>query len=222
MVSRHVAARPQAVYDFLTGAGVAFIQFNPVVERLDDDGRVAQPPPAWPGLTRVSPDTPEPGAYGAFLIKIFDHWVRHDVGRVHVMNFEWALAAWCQMPATVCLFARRCGRAVIVEQDGSLYACDHYVYPGYRLGCILEDDPAILVESPAQRGFADAKEAGLAETCQYCSYLFACRGECPKNRFIPTTQGKPDLNYLCPDYRKYFLHITPAMNAMARFRAPGP
>lgn len=215
-VARHVAPHGREVYDFLKSTGVGFLQFNPVVERIG-----LLPPPAAPGVTTVSEHTVEPEAYGAFLIAIFDEWVRHDVGAIHVMNFEWALAAWCQMPATVCLFAGRCGDAAIVEHDGSVYSCDHYVYPGYRLGNLLDDDPDALMRSPAQQNFGAAKELALPQYCRQCRHLFACRGECPKNRFATAPDGEPGLNYLCPSYKKYFRHITPAMNAMAQLLAAG-
>ena len=215
-VARHVAPQPKAVYDFLKARGVGFIQFNPVVERPN-----SPPPPAAPGATTVSADSVEPEAYGDFLIAVFDDWVRHDVGSIHVMNFEWALAAWCQLPATVCLFAERCGDAAIVEHDGSVFSCDHYVYPDYRLGNIAGDDPAALLASAAQRNFGAAKETTLPRYCRQCPHLFACHGECPKNRFMTAPDGEPGLNYLCPGYRKYFRHITPAMNAMAQLLAAG-
>jgi len=154
-------------------------------------------------------------------VAIFDEWVRQDVGSVHVMNFEWALAAWCQLPPSVCLFAPRCGKAAIVEHDGSLYSCDHYMYPEYRLGNIREQDPAELLASPAQQAFGAAKEEALPDYCRSCDYLFACHGECPKNRFIDTPDGKPGLNYLCAGYKRYFRHLTPYLNAMAKLVAHG-
>jgi len=215
-VARHVAPHPQAVYDFLKSEGVTFIQFNPVVERIG-----LPPPPAAPGAADVTADTVGAADYGDFLIGVFDDWVRHDVGVVHVMNFEWALAAWCQLPATVCLFARRCGDAAIVEHDGSVYSCDHYVYPGYRLGSLGEDGPAAMLASPAQQAFGAAKETSLPDYCRQCPHLFACRGECPKNRFATTPAGAPGLNYLCPSYKAFFRHVTPAMNGMAQLLAAG-
>jgi uncharacterized protein len=131
------------------------------------------------------------------------------------------LAAWCQLPATTCIFAERCGRAAIVEFDGSVYSCDHFMYPEYRLGNLLTDDPAGLLELPAQKAFGDAKADSLPAACRRCDWLFACRGECPKNRFVRTPEGEPGLNYLCAGYLKYFRHITPAMNRMARLLADG-
>jgi uncharacterized protein len=221
------------VYRFLKSQGVRFMQFNPVVEREARAGdeavitlHFAKPPRlSRPGgidaPARVTAHSVAAQAYGDFLNAVFDEWVADDVGNVHVMNFEWALAAWCGLPPSVCLFAPRCGKAAVVEHDGSVYSCDHFVYPEYRLGNVATDDPVTLLNSPAQREFGDAKEARLPSQCRRCEYLDVCHGECPKNRFIESVDGEPGLNYLCAGYLKYFRHITPAMNRMARDLAQG-
>jgi uncharacterized protein len=232
-VARDVAKHPVRIYTFLKGKGVRFIQFNPVVERAVRPGEslrgqwFAQPP----ALSKARPTTlegpdvtalsVEPEAYGDFLIAVFDAWIRRDVGQIHVMNFEWALAAWCQLPSTVCIFSRRCGKAAVVEHDGSVYSCDHFVYPEYWLGSLREASPAALLASPAQQAFGAAKETTLPGECLRCEYRFACHGECPKNRFAITKDGEPGLNYLCPGYKKYFKHITQYMNGMAKLVAHG-
>lgn len=225
-VAREVARYPLEIYRFLKAEGVRHIQFNPVVERQPSPAQVSQglhfavPPElrlhALPEPAPVTTHSVEPEAYGDFLIAIFDEWVRQDVGEVHVMNFEWALASWCQLPASVCLFSPRCGKAAIVEHDGNVYSCDHYMYPEYLLGNLKTDDPARLLASPAQQAFGAAKEEKLPAYCQQCDYRFACHGECPKNRFMSAPDGEPGLNYLCPGYKKYFRHLTPYMNAMAQ------
>lgn len=234
-VSSSNVARAREVYGFLKREGVRFIQFNPVVERVRPAAgeSVVQlhfaRPPRWsvPSLARqdvaaaVTPQSVGAEAYGDFLISVFDAWRRTDIGQIHVMNFEWALAAWCQLPATTCIFAPRCGGAAIVEHDGSVYSCDHYMYPEYRLGNISNDDPAELLASAAQSNFGAAKEVSLPRQCRECAYRFACHGECPKNRFISTDAGEPGLNYLCKGYLKYFRQITPAMNRMAQLLSQG-
>jgi uncharacterized protein len=237
-VSRQNSREPLAVYRFLREQGVTHIQFNPVVERIPQPKEqviglhFSRPPKLAVALSSnrrergvtdhlVTEQSVEPLAYGDFLIAIYDEWVRHDVGQIHVMNFEWALAAWCQLPATVCLFSPRCGKAAIVEHDGSVYSCDHFMYPEYRLGNILHDDASHMMASEAQRKFGAAKEESLPGVCQRCTYRFACHGECPKNRFAISADGEPGLNYLCGSYLKFFTHITPTMNAMAKLLEHG-
>lgn len=233
-VARDVDSHALEIYRFLKAEGVRFIQFNPVVERLPEgDDKAAGLHFATPaelarkgliasaGGPRMSAQSVAPDAYGRFLTAIFDEWVREDVGSVHVMNFEWALAAWCQLPASVCLFAPRCGKALIVEHSGEVFSCDHFMYPQYRLGSILEEDLQTLAESPAQQAFGAAKEDALPAYCKACPYRFACHGECPKNRFTVTPDGEPGLNYLCPSYKHYFGHITQYMNAMAQLVSRG-
>jgi uncharacterized protein len=235
-VSDAVSRQPLTVYRFLKDLGVRHIQFNPVVERVPcAEEKViglhfAAPPEfsrsptvrkAVEQALEVSTQSVVAEAWGDFLIAIYDEWVRNDVGDVHVMNFEWALAAWCQCPATVCLFSERCGRAAIVEHDGSVYSCDHFMYPEYRLGNLQEGSAATLLTSAQQQAFGNAKSDSLPGVCRRCEYRFACHGECPKNRFTVSIDGEPGLNYLCAGYLKYFRHITQTMNAMAKLLAHG-
>jgi uncharacterized protein len=229
---------PLAIYRHLKGLGANFIQFNPVVERVAQPKETviglhfAVPPAlslsktahAYPSVepkATVTPHTVSAQAYGDFLTTVFDEWVRNDVGSVHVMNFEWALASWCQLAPSACIFSARCGKAAIVEHDGSVYSCDHFMYPQYRLGNLATDDLATLMNSPAQQAFGNAKETTLPGECVRCEFRFACNGECPKNRFITSSDGEPGLNYLCAGYKTYFRHITPAMNIMARLLGEG-
>ncbi len=220
-VTRQSSLRPLDVYHFFKGQGVEFIQFIPIVERLPDDGARALGlslglPPERGGepLAEVTPWSVESERYGDFLIAIFDEWVRNDVGRIFVMNFEWALMSWMGGNATVCQFSRRCGRSIVIEHNGDLYACDHYVYPRYRLGNILSDNPLAMVDAPQQLTFGAQKETALPGHCRDCTFLFACRGECPKHRFLKTPADEPGLNYLCAGYKKYFRHIDSTMKLM--------
>ncbi|MFM0340800.1 anaerobic sulfatase maturase [Paraburkholderia fungorum] len=230
--------QPLEIYRHLKELGAGFIQFNPVVERVAQPeekviglhfavppslrmSAVANTKPVARMETAVTSHTVSALAYGAFLTTVFDEWVRHDVGAVHVMNFEWALASWCQLPAGACIFSPRCGKAAIVEHDGSVYSCDHFMYPEYRLGNVVSDDLATMMSSPAQTDFGMAKETSLPTECLRCEFRFACNGECPKNRFIESADGGPRLNYLCAGYKAYFRHITPAMNIMARLLEQG-
>jgi uncharacterized protein len=222
-VGRDTAHHPLEVYRFFKEAGIHYIQFTPIVERLPEPATQAlglwlappavldQPEPN----TQVTPWTVEPEKYGDFLIAIYEEWVRKDVGTTFVMNFEWALTAWVGEPSPVCIFSRQCGRAVAMEHDGSVFACDHYVYPQYRLGNVLSDDLGAMVERSVASGFGPHKETTLPRWCRECDVLNACWGGCPKHRFAVSPHGEPGLHYLCAGYKKFFRHIRKYLRAMA-------
>jgi uncharacterized protein len=221
-VHRKNSASARQVYEFLRSAGSGYMQFIPIVERdaaNSDDGLWLAPPPDHEDAAaldaQVTPWSVRPADFGAFLCTIFDEWVRRDVGRVFVQQFDAALANWVGAPAGVCVFAENCGRALAVEHNGDVYSCDHYVYPRYKLGNLMNTFLAELVDSPAQQAFGQAKSATLPRYCRECPVKFACHGECPKHRFLRTPHGEPGLNYLCAGYKKFFKHIAPAMQTMA-------
>lgn len=228
VVAREHARRPLDVYRFLKSQGVRFVQFIPVVERMPDAGekrmglRLGAPPaPGMDDDRPVTPWTVEPEEYGRFLIGIFDEWVRNDVGAVFVMNFEWALSSWMGLPPLACFFMPRCGRCLVMEHNGDLYSCDHYVYPDRRIGNILSIDLAAAVESARQAAFGAAKETALPRLCRDCAVLRACRGECPKHRFRTAPDGEPGLNYLCAGYKAYFTRIAPSLKWLAQIIRSG-
>lgn len=226
-VARETARRPLDVYRFFKEQGARFIQFTPIIERepeprnaerglwLASPAALDRPEPN----TRVTPWTVEPEAYGDFLIAIYEDWVRHDVGETFVMNFEWALNAWIGNPSPICIHARQCGRAVAVEHDGSVYSCDHYVYPEYRIGNVSEQSLAAMVAASVEGGFGPHKETTLPRYCRECPVLQACWGGCPKHRFATTPDGEHGLHYLCAGYRKFFLHIRKYLHAMTQLLA---
>ena len=221
-VGRDTAYRPLDVYRFFKDAGIHYIQFTPIVERM--------PAPATQTLglwlaspaaldreetnTEVTPWTVEPEAYGDFLIALYDEWVRKDVGTTFVMNFEWALTVWVGEPSPVCIFSKTCGRAVAMEHDGSVFACDHYVYPEYKLGNVLTDNLGEMVERSVASGFGPHKEKTLPRYCRECEVKEACWGGCPKHRFAKTPDGEPGLHYLCAGYKKFFRHIRKYLRAI--------
>jgi uncharacterized protein len=223
-VARETAKHPLEVYHFLKETGVEFIQFAPIVERLPDAQsikhglRLAQPAALdrQESQTEVTPWSVLPEEYGDFLIKIFEEWVRNDVGTVFIMNFEWALNAWIGNPSPVCIHAKQCGRALVVEHNGDVYACDHCVYPEYRLGNVLDDALPALAEKSRQSGFGITKETSLPLQCRECEVLAACQGGCPKHRFTMTCNDEPGLHYLCAGYRKFFRHIRKYLRAMTQ------
>lgn len=222
-------SQPTRVYEFLKEAGVSFIQFMPIVERLPDDAardlglqlavgiRSGQEPSA----VQMTPWSVKPEAYGEFLCSVFDRWVRRDVGSVFVMNFEWAFAAYEGLAPRVCQFMPICGHSPIIEHNGDIYACDHYVYPEYRLGNILTDDLQDMMQSRRQCAFGEAKHTSLPKFCLECPLLIACQGECPKRRFMQAPDGQPGLNYLCAGYKMFFEHAAPYFAAMSRLRRSG-
>jgi len=228
-VARETARQPLEVYRFLRGAGVEFIQFAPIVERKADACssqrglRLACPSALDKAeqQTEVTPWSVLPGEYGDFLIAVYEEWVRRDVGKVFVMNFEWALNAWIGNSSPVCIHAEQCGRSLVIEHNGDVYACDHCVYPEYKLGNVLTDSLPAMAERSRQSGFGVMKETALPRWCRECKVLAACRGGCPKHRFAITNYNEPGLHYLCEGYKKFFLHIRKYCHAMTQLLENG-
>ncbi|MCF7688845.1 MAG: anaerobic sulfatase maturase [Cephaloticoccus sp.] len=222
-VHRKNSTSPLEVYRFLREVGSGYIQFIPIVERNapdhTNDGLWLAPPPDHEDAvaldTQVTPWSVRPADYGNFLCRIFDEWVQRDVGKVFVQQFDAALANWVGEPAGVCIFTEQCGRGLAIEHNGDIFSCDHYVYPRYRLGNLMDTPLADLVDAPAQQAFGEAKSTSLPRFCRECPVRFACHGECPKHRFLHTPHGEPGLNYLCAGYKKFFTHIDSPMRTMA-------
>jgi len=152
---------------------------------------------------------------------VFDEWVTRDVGTVFVQLFDAALASWCDLPSTLCIFRETCGDALALEHNGDLYSCDHFVEPAHLLGNITTTTMVELVTSPKQRAFGQAKADGLPAYCRSCDVRFACNGECPRNRFTLTPDGDPGLNYLCAGYKSFFTHVDGPMRLMAQLLRSG-
>lgn len=222
VVNRVNSKRPIEVYEFLKKIGSTFIQFIPLVERLPNEeakilGFDLAVPPKVDEDTRlpVTDWSVEPKQYGEFLSTIFDEWVKKDVGKVFVQLFDVTLGNWSGLqPNSLCVFSENCGNAVALEHDGTVYSCDHYVYPRYRLGNISTDSLGDMISSEKQTSFGCDKSKTLPLYCRNCEVKFACHGECPKHRFIRTPDGEGGLNYLCSGYKKFFNHIRPQMNIM--------
>jgi len=223
VVNRINSQKPLEVYRFLRDIGSGFIQFIPLVERqaqtrLKVLGMDFAEPPAAGEEDEQVPVTPwsvRSKDYGEFLCTIFDEWARRDVGRTFVQLFDVALGNWMGLGSSLCVFAEKCGRALAMEHNGDLYACDHYVYPRYNLGNIMNVSLGAMVESPEMKKFGNDKLDSLPEYCRKCEVRFACNGECPKHRFTKTPSGEDGLNYLCPAYKRFFNHINEPMKIMA-------
>jgi len=221
VVGEHNVHRALDVYEFLREVGSGFIQFIPLVERpatpADAPMRFAGPPNLAAGTlgdALVEPWSVKPADYGDFLCKIYDVWVRRDVGRTFVQLFDVALCAWAGVPAPLCVFREKCGSALAIEHNGDVFSCDHFVYPKFRLGNVLHDSLARLADVPAQKNFGALKSAALPRVCRKCGVRFACNGECPKHRFLYAPDGEPGLNYFCAAYKKFFTHAAPTMSRM--------
>jgi uncharacterized protein len=218
VVNRQNSRHPLEIYRFLKSIGSRFMQFIPIVERkaavATNEGLVLIQP-AFEGATEVTDWSVEPRAFGEFLVAIFNEWVKRDVGAYYVQHFDVALESWLGLPQSLCVFRRTCGSALALEHSGDLYSCDHFVYPEFKLGNILEISMGEMVNSDRQRDFGNAKADALPRMCRECDVRFACNGECPKHRFTRTPDGEAGLNYLCAGYMLFFKHIDPYMRFMA-------
>jgi uncharacterized protein len=228
-VHRFNASRPLDVYRFLRRElGATYIQFIPIVQLRGfettapqkwDGGRmpIVDSLEARPGHANsiVMDWSVDPEEYGYFLSRVFDEWRRKDLGKVLVNHFETLVAQHMGLPSQLCIYNEVCGKGVALEHDGSVYACDHYVYPEYRLGTVRDKSLAEMVFSPEQVKFGYAKSETLPRYCRECSYLKDCWGECPKNRMIRTPDGEPGLNYLCTGLKKFYKHALPEVEQIA-------
>jgi len=216
VVQKDNSYKPVEVYNFLKEVGSGFMQFIPIVER-NTQKKLKN------GLSLVLPDktnailsdwSVEPEQFGNFLIRIFDEWIRNDVGKFYVQIFDIALESWYGKQPSLCIFAETCGRALAIEHNGDLYSCDHYVFPENKLGNIMDSHISKMVESKQQHDFGINKLDTLPAYCKECEVRFICNGECPKNRFLKSPDGDTGLNYLCAGYKKFFNYIDPYMQFM--------
>lgn len=214
VVNVYNARHPDRFYDFFRSVGCHYIQFTPVVERLvrHADGRhLASVADTSAPLADFSVT---PGLWGDFLCRVFDRWVRADVGTYFVQIFDATLANWVGVPPGVCSLGSYCGHAGVVEHNGDIYSCDHFVFPEYRLGNILDRPLLDMMYSGRQRDFGAVKRGALPRQCRECRYTDICNGECPRNRFVLSADGQPGLNYLCEGYYRFFSHSEPYMRFM--------
>jgi uncharacterized protein len=212
------AKHPLDVYRFLKSIGSRYLQFIPIVERIAEeqgDDLLTLVNPGYEKESAVSKWSVSAAQYGRFLNRIFDEWVRHDVGQYFVQMYDIALGAWMGQDPSLCIFATTCGDALVIEHNGDLYSCDHYVYPEYNLGNVHEQSIGQMVASAQQRKFGTDKRDTLPTYCKECDYRFACNGGCPKHRFITTPDGEKGLNYFCEGYKAFFEHADPYLRVMA-------
>lgn len=222
-VNKASEGRGLEVYQFLKSVGSHYMQFMPVVEHvkypLDAKGKPVKSgrpyivDPQTPGAQIAKWSVGEL-AFGRFLCDIFDYWVCNDVGEYYVNHFDAALANWCGVQPGTCVFGQTCGGNAVIEHNGDLYPCDHFVYTNRLLGNIKDKSIREMMESPEMVRFGIDKRAGLPSQCRRCQFLFACNGECPKHRFNLTEKGETGLNALCGGYRMFYSHVAPYMDRM--------
>ena len=207
---------PLDFYNFFRDIECRYIQFSPIVERIVNrpDGLTLAPGMTPGGTLTDFSVTPE--QWGNFLCTIFDEWVKTDVGTYFVQIFDSTLANWVGEQPGVCTLAKECGHAGVMEFNGDVYSCDHFVYPEYRLGNLATRTITEMMYSEQQNQFARLKHQLLPQQCRECQFEFACHGECPKNRFVDDCYGNPGLNYLCQGYHQFFSHVAPYMDFMKR------
>lgn len=216
VVNDYNADYPLEFYHFFKELECHYIQFTPIVERihLHSDGRhLANVLQKGEKLADFSV-TPE--QWGNFLCTLFDEWVKKDVGKYFIQIFDATLANWMGAQPGVCTMAPTCGHAGVIEFNGDVYACDHFVFPEFKLGNIYEKSLIEMMYSDKQSRFGLQKRDTLPAQCKTCKYLFACNGECPKNRFLTTENGESGLNYLCKGYYQFFDHVAPYMDFMKK------
>lgn len=206
---------PLDFYNFFKEIDCRYIQFTPIVERLypHKDGRHLASP-MDNGKVSLADFSVSPEQWGEFLVTLFDEWVKEDVGKYFIQLFDATLANWVGQQPGVCTMARTCGHAGVMEYNGDVYSCDHFVFPEYKLGNIRTHTLVEMMYGERQQQFGMDKYAKLPAQCKNCEFLFACNGECPKNRFAFTADGEPGLNYLCSGYKRYFRHVAPYMDFM--------
>lgn len=217
VVNDYNADYPLEFYHFFRDNGCHYIQFTPIVERIrmHSDGRhLAHIQDR--DHCEMADFSVTPRQWGKFLCRLFDDWVQHDVGQTYVQLFDATLANWVGEAPGVCTMSDMCGHAAVMEWNGDVYSCDHFVFPEYKLGNIHDHTLIEMLYGQQQKEFAKMKIQQLPRQCKECQWLRMCHGECPKNRFASTADGEPGLNYLCEGYRRFFNHVAPYMDYMAQ------
>ena len=215
VVNAYNVNHPLEFYRFFKENGCQFLQFTPIVERLTrhEDGRTLASL-ADKNEIPLSEASVTPEQWGYFLSAIFDEWVRKDVGKIFVEVFDCTLANWMGISPGICAYSKECGHAGVMEHNGDVYSCDHFVFPEYKLGNIRDHSLIDMLYGEQQQEFSRLKHSSLPRQCKECDMEFACHGECPKNRFMKDKYGDSGLNYLCPGYYHYYQHVAPYMDYM--------
>ena len=217
VVNNLTSESPLDFYHFFKEINCQYLQFTPVVERIykRPDGRWLASPIDG-GIAQVADFSVSPDRWGNFLCAIFDEWVRFDVGSMFVQIFDSTLACWVGVQPSLCVFADTCGHAGVMEYNGDVYSCDHFVFPEFKLGNINQTHLSGMMRSTIQQQFGQSKKTKLTRQCLECQFQVACHGDCPRNRFDKSLFGEAGHNYLCRGYFKYFEHVAPYMDFMKK------
>ena len=215
VVNAYNVNHPLEFYRFFKENGCQFLQFTPIIERQTrhEDGRTLASL-ADKNEIPLSEASVTPEQWGNFLCAIFDEWVQKDVGKIFVEIFDCTLANWMGVSPGICAYSKECGHAGVMEHNGDVYSCDHFVFPEYKLGNIRDHSLIDMLYGEQQQEFSRLKHSSLPRQCRECDMEFACHGECPKNRFMKDKYGDSGLNYLCPGYYHYYQHVAPYMDYM--------
>ena len=215
VVNAYNVNHPMEFYRFFKENGCQFLQFTPIVERQTrhEDGRTLASLADKDEIS-LSEASVAPEQWGYFLCAIFDEWVRKDVGKIFVEIFDCTLANWMGISPGICAYSKECGHAGVMEHNGDVYSCDHFVFPEYKLGNIRDHSLIDMLYGEQQQEFSRLKHSSLPRQCKECDMEFVCHGECPKNRFMKDKYGDSGLNYLCPGYYHYYQHVAPYMDYM--------
>lgn len=216
VVNASNSKEPVAVYEFLKEIGSRYMQFSPIVERiaLDEQEDLSVVDQKYSKETALMQENVSGVDWGNFLCRIFDRWVKTDVGYCYVNWFDNTLAAYAGQIPSLCSMAPYCGCSLAVEHNGDIYSCDHFVFPEYRLGNLSEQRMAEMAKSDRQLFFEQHKKDSLSARCRSCAYLNVCGGDCPKNRIAVTTEGER-ISCLCTGFRMFFEHTRKHFEFMA-------
>lgn len=207
---------PLEFYHFFKDIHCKYIQFTPIVERMVNRTDGLTLAPGMQDQGKLADFSITADQWGNFLCTIFDEWVRKDVGNYYIQLFDATLANWAGVAPGICDMAKECGHAAVMEFNGDVYCCDHFVYPEYKLGNLHQKTLTEMLYSKRQKDFGEMKYKSLPRQCKECEFLFACHGECPKNRFLKDKYGEFGLNYLCKGYYRFFKHVAPYMDFMKK------
>ncbi len=216
VVNASNSKEPATVYEFLKSIGSRFMQFTPIAERiaLDPANPLSIVDNRYNKATAVMEENVSATDWGNFLCRIFDIWVKNDVGTYFVNYFDNTLAAYAGQHPSLCSMAPYCGCSLAVEHNGDVYTCDHFVFEDYKLGNIFEKNIAEMAKSDQQLFFEQRKQDTLSRQCRNCPFIKACGGDCPKNRFVKNEDGE-SVSCLCEGFRMFFNHTRKHFEFMA-------